>query len=55
MIIHANLQSNLSISFWVEDFQGNNMHHKRKNSSAPMGASFIDGAIFILAILVKDH
>ena len=45
MIIYANLQSNLPISFWGDDFQRINMHHyDRKNSPAPVGASFIDGA-----------
>ena len=42
MIIYANLQSNLSISFWGEDFQRINMHYNRKNSPTPMGASFMD-------------
>ena len=42
MIIYANLQPNLLISFG-EDFQRINMHYNRKNSPAPMGAFFIDG------------
>ena len=29
---YANLQSNLSINFWVEDFQSINIHNNRKNS-----------------------
>ena len=44
MIIYANLQSNLSISFCGEDFQRTNMHYNTKNSPAPVGASFIDEA-----------
>ena len=44
MIIHANLQSKLSISFWGEDFQRINMHYNPKNSPAPARPSFIDGA-----------
>ena len=42
MIIYANSQSNLSISFCGEDFQRTNKHYNRKKSPAPMGASFID-------------
>ena len=44
MIISANLQSTLSISFWEEDFQRINMHYNGKNSPTPMGASFINRA-----------
>ena len=44
MIIHANLQSNLSISFEEEYFQRINMHYDTKNSPALIGASFIEGA-----------
>ena len=39
MIIYANIQSNLSISFREEDFQRTNMHYYRKNSNTPLGAS----------------
>ena len=45
MIIYANLQSNLSISFWLEDFQKIKIHYNGKSSPAPAGASFIDEAI----------
>ena len=55
MIIQANLQSNLSISFWKEDFQLINMHHNRKNSLAPMGALIYLLSKIVLAILVEDH
>ena len=45
MIIFANLQSNLSISFWGEDFQRRVIYliigH---NGPTLVGASFIDGA-----------
>ena len=44
MIIFATLQSNLSISFWGEDFQIINMHFNMKNSPELVGASPIDEA-----------
>ena len=42
MIIYANLDSNLSVSFWGEDFQKINMHYNGKNNPAPVGASLTE-------------
>ena len=55
MIIYANLQLNLSISFWGEDFQRINMHYNRKNSPTPIGSLINWRSKFILAILVEGH
>ena len=53
MIIFANLQSNLSVSFWGKDFPSINMHYNWKNDPTPTGTSSIDGES--LATLVKGH
>ena len=37
MIIYADLQSNMSISFEVKDFQRINMHYKGKTALPPWG------------------
>ena len=42
MIIYANLQSNLSISFGEDDFQRINMHNHWKNIQAPVEGSLDD-------------
>ena len=42
MIIYANLQSNMSVSFRGEDFQRCNKHYNRKNGPDHIGASFHD-------------
>ena len=41
MIIYANLLSNLSITFWGEDFQRIKILYNRKTAPPPVEASFI--------------
>ena len=56
MIIIANLQWKLPISFWEEDFQRIDMHYYRKNSPTPPCWNPINWqGNFILAILVEGH